>query len=554
MRTPAVPFRRPIPIARSILWTPVGVAGGARAVEGEGEVAVFIAQGALREMMRHLRSDPEQELLGFLAGELFESPATGARYVVATSAIRTGYAIPEVEPVQIPDQEWQNAQLEVRRRRTLLVGWYHSAPFVGHQPARLDLETHRARFAEPWAFGVVIATSGDAPAGGVFRPLPGDAESGGGGTLLPFFEMLDAPATTEQPGAAAAPGGAEGEGAGAGAGAGEPKRTLIDWVNYRTDAPVEPDVAERRPHVPPPRPSARAAGAAGAGGAANGRGENGDGTPWDVDALFAGSPAPSLPVMIPEPAAPDDTLPLPQPRLERRIRFGGAMIAILLGGLAAAAGVFWWNQRGVPEPPGGLGGSPSGRSAAAGRTAASPARQGNDAPLTAAPGTTAVADTFARGAAPGTTRRGAPARGTVPNVGTGAVSTPNESAGGVPAGTGATIAPGAGGSGTASAAGAAAPAPTSDPAVMRFDALADSLDQAIRNFGDRASDFALQRLTCDGLATGYRSVDDAFIALAATYKSAHASLDDSRIARYRDLVGQMEGVNEKFDASKCPRP
>jgi len=106
-------LRKPMPVARSIHWVPAG-SDGATAVSG-ADVPLFITQGALREAMRHLRSDPEQELMGFLLGNLFECPDTGSRYVVITSAMRTGHVIGEVEPMQIPEEEWLGMQLELRR-------------------------------------------------------------------------------------------------------------------------------------------------------------------------------------------------------------------------------------------------------------------------------------------------------------------------------------------------------------------------------------------------------------------------------------------------------
>ena len=79
MKAGALRLRKPIPLARSIRWVPAGTFTPPGAVE---DLALFLTQGALREVMRHLRSDPEQELLGFLLGELFECPETNARYVV----------------------------------------------------------------------------------------------------------------------------------------------------------------------------------------------------------------------------------------------------------------------------------------------------------------------------------------------------------------------------------------------------------------------------------------------------------------------------------------
>jgi len=98
----------------------------------------------------------------------------------------------------------------------------------------------------------------------------------------------------------------------------------------------------------------------------------------------------------------------------------------------------------------------------------------------------------------------------------------------------------------------AAPAP--DARMQRFDALADSLEQALRNFQDRNADFTMKRLTCRGLGVGYQTADDAYIALARTYGSVRATIDATRDARFRKLSSQIGDVNNTFDASKCPRP
>jgi hypothetical protein len=98
------------------------------------------------------------------------------------------------------------------------------------------------------------------------------------------------------------------------------------------------------------------------------------------------------------------------------------------------------------------------------------------------------------------------------------------------------------------------PAPSSNPLVLRFDMLADTLEQAVRNFHDRGTDFAVNRIACDGLAVGYRSADVDFMALAAAHRAARDALDSARETRFQKLAGAMRGVNEEFDSSKCPRP
>jgi hypothetical protein len=109
-------------------------------------------------------------------------------------------------------------------------------------------------------------------------------------------------------------------------------------------------------------------------------------------------------------------------------------------------------------------------------------------------------------------------------------------------------------SGAPSTGNPSSPAASTDPAVQQFAALADSLEDSIRNFQDRNDDFAVKRIACDGLAVGYRAADDAFIALASAHRAARESLDSTSEARYRRLVDRMGRVNEEFGASGCPRP
>jgi proteasome lid subunit RPN8/RPN11 len=139
---------------------------------------------------------------------------------VITTVVATGHVIAEEEPVQIPNEEWLGIQLEVRRRRLELIGWYHTAPFVGPNPSRLDLDTQRERFPEPWQCGLVIAYGRvrAMSAGGFFRASTREQPSG---AFVPFHELLDDASML-----------ADGT-----------RRTLIRWRNYTTGAAVVPDTS-----------------------------------------------------------------------------------------------------------------------------------------------------------------------------------------------------------------------------------------------------------------------------------------------------------------------
>ncbi|MEO6211236.1 MAG: hypothetical protein ABIQ10_14060 [Gemmatimonadaceae bacterium] len=279
---------KPFPDDHAILWAPVE--GLTRSME-LSPPAIVITQGALREVIRHLSSSPEQELLGFLIGEPCECPKSKRRFLCITGTLRTGHVIAEDEPVQIPDAEWLGQQLEVRRRRSTLIGWYHSTPFLSPSPSPLDLESHRARFTEAWQCGLVIATEGNDPAGGFFRA---HADPSAGGAYVPFYEQIDDDGILE----------------------GGMLRTLIDWKSYSTSELTEHDANERSVHM------------------------SGKGRRADLDAAPQ-----ALPLMIPQ-ASIDPVGSLPM-----RSRWVGAGISIVAALAITVVAVQIWNSRRLPEPP-----------------------------------------------------------------------------------------------------------------------------------------------------------------------------------------------------------
>jgi proteasome lid subunit RPN8/RPN11 len=285
---PPLQIGKVFPDDQAILWAPVK--GLTRSME-LSQPAIVITQGALREVIRHLSSSPDQELLGFLIGEPCECPNTNRRFLCITGTLRTGHAIAEEEPVQIPDAEWLGQQLEVRRRRSTLIGWYHSSPFLSPSPTSLDLETHRARFAEAWQCGLVIATEGNEPAGGFFRAHANPEE---GGAYIPFYEQVDEDGILE----------------------GGRLRTLIDWTSYSTSELVERDEDERSVHTSATTKQA------------------------DPDAMPA-----ALPLMIPSPVEDE---PSAAPGRNRWVG-GTIMTVVALGVLFVGAMI--WNSRRLPEPP-----------------------------------------------------------------------------------------------------------------------------------------------------------------------------------------------------------
>lgn len=285
---PPLQIGKLFPDDHAILWAPVE--GLTRSME-LSPPAIVITQGALREVIRHLSSAPELELLGFLLGEPCECPKSKRRFLCITGTLRTGHVIAEDEPVQIPDAEWLGQQLEVRRRRSTLIGWYHSAPYLAPAPAALDLESHRERFTEAWQCGLVISTEGTEPAGGFFRA---HADPSAGGAYVPFYEQVDEDGILD----------------------GGRLRTVIDWRSYSTSELVERDEDERAVF------SSRAT-------------RRGD----------AEEAAGSLPLMIP---SPSDEM---TPSVPMRSRWFGVGISGAIALATTVVAVLIWNSQRLPEPP-----------------------------------------------------------------------------------------------------------------------------------------------------------------------------------------------------------
>lgn len=210
----------PPPILRSILWTPEdGVTAGM------AEHAIFITQGALREISRHIWSQPMHELLGFLLGDRRESPETGARYLFISATSRSSYVVPQESEEVIAEVAWHSGHLEARRRGLQLLGWYHSAAFVGPSPALRDVGAHAAHFPDPWQIGLVVAPRSDRATGGFFRA----GDRGETDRFLPFFEVVEDNAIL-----------ADGQ-----------KRSVVPWTNYVPDVPParSTQVAVARPKL-----------------------------------------------------------------------------------------------------------------------------------------------------------------------------------------------------------------------------------------------------------------------------------------------------------------
>ncbi len=573
MTTPG-PLRQPIPVGRSILWSPAS-AGPKR--PGNILFPVFLSQAALTAILEHLATPhrPGQGILGFLLGDQCECPETGVSYLVIDVAVRLNQAIYGDRTRDVVTRLWDHIQQQLEQQRASLIGWYHT-----HAPLPLtlsghDVETHEHYFAEPWQVALLLGTDPAEPAASFFRAGTDEAWTG---TSQPFYELL-APESIRPDGK---------------------KRSFVTWKNYRafnpatpTGSPAPAAITQVRPRVaakppgapkftpapppPPPRPTPPPPEPE--------RESEHDGElrfltaaedmppphpppPPPTPPRHVAPPPTERPLVRPRaapepepepepeevPAAPeaprDDDRPEPAvwpddfearegagaeadydeeleaPRApRRRLKLPRSvtrtLLVLVLGGVAA--GAYWWFQPELPLPKWstitGVGSTISAKvSALGGKVAGLVAGLRRRAPAPARP----------------------TAKPTPPTVAPPAASRP------APSGN------------TGAAPAAARPAgppqpPPSAPARTKLDLAGDSVTQVVRTFADRARLFDQRQLACAGLARGLELVETRWVAYNAARRGAGV-LDGTRAGRDQALYARVDSVERKFEQSGCARP
>jgi len=480
------PLHQPLPLHRSILWKP---ATGSAAITDP----IFVTQTAVAALREHAGTAPEQSLLGFLVGDLCESPDAEARFIVIGTTIRATQPVQGDRTTVVLNALWDRVRAEVKKSGGRLLGWYHTHPGSGPgiELSSYDVETHERYFKDAWQVALVIGAIDGQPAAGFFRV--GDDESWAS-ACLPFYEVLKEDS----------------------AGEGAKKRSYVVWKNYRAytatarggrasgSFPAPPPPAE------PPEPPEREA-------------EPEPEDPHELRFLSAAEDAPPPPRAPPRSPGPPPLPPLP-PSPPLRPSMPGLIgeSAFASGETEPAAQVR--RSQAVPR----LKSEEVSRRRAPPRTRATPrARRGRwrrialalMAGLLLAAGGWGYWRGYWQGywrfASQLLPRRAGPApqpRAALPRH--------------------------------------AIPAPPS-PVVARLDRLADSLDQAVRNYDDRARLFSKRQLDCFGLSRGLTAVERAGAAYRAGRQNVRTALDAGRATRDAALRASVDSVQQRFRRSKC---
>src|SRR5437016_12169511 len=146
------PLRQPIPVARSILWSPAGEGGGGSAQRpGHIPFPVFLSQSALTAIHEHVAAPARsgQGVLGFLLGDLCECPETNVSYLVIDAALRLNQAIYGDRTRDVVTRLWERVQEQVETQQAHLLGGYHAPPPLPLSLTAADVQIHEHSCGEP---------------------------------------------------------------------------------------------------------------------------------------------------------------------------------------------------------------------------------------------------------------------------------------------------------------------------------------------------------------------------------------------------------------------
>jgi hypothetical protein len=101
---------------------------------------------------------------------------------------------------------------------------------------------------------------------------------------------------------------------------------------------------------------------------------------------------------------------------------------------------------------------------------------------------------------------------------------------------------------------AAVALPTAASPQQRLDRSGDTLALAIAAFELRVQLFSSRQMQCQELARGLVLVEERWTAYNAIRKDGGVVLDSTRTARDRALYADADGVERRFERSRCPRP
>ena len=215
--------REPLPLDRAVLWKPLPDSYhflASMMQTRENQAQLFITQRAFLQVDRHLRSAPELELGGFLAGHICQCPRSRTRYSIVNTVVPFAEVSGDPLGARVTPEAYERVRNRLDAHRLALIGWYRNGSGLGLQLLPDDVETHLAYFNEPWQTTMLVVPDASKARGAFFTYDPRVARS----YCIPFYELFDSHA-------------AESNRLG---------RTCVTWTTYVSSTPVKPIEAEDR--------------------------------------------------------------------------------------------------------------------------------------------------------------------------------------------------------------------------------------------------------------------------------------------------------------------
>jgi hypothetical protein len=209
--------REPLPTARAILWKPLPdsyhlLASMMRTPAQQAQL--FVTQRSFLQVERHLRSAPELDLGGFLAGQLCQCPRTHVRYAVVNTVVP--FAEVSGDPIgsRVTRESFDAVRKRLDAHGLSVIGWYRNGAGLGLQLLPDDIETHLTYFDQPWQTTMLVVPDSKKPKGAFFTYDPRVGRS----YCIPFYELFDPHAAETN----------------------RTARTCVTWTTYVPASPVEP--------------------------------------------------------------------------------------------------------------------------------------------------------------------------------------------------------------------------------------------------------------------------------------------------------------------------
>lgn len=142
----------------------------------DDDFAIYLASDVYQIVCEHLGSDLENELGGFLIGEVHTDPEAGRTVAVIDSCTKAAHTEASATRLRFGNDTWLDLQeqMETQFAGKKLIGWYHSHPRMSVFFSSYDLFIHKSFFREPWQVGLVVEP--ERGHGGFFRWRDGDVE------------------------------------------------------------------------------------------------------------------------------------------------------------------------------------------------------------------------------------------------------------------------------------------------------------------------------------------------------------------------------------------